>query len=81
MFGEMEPNGEGEWWQDPEEDDENADNHILLMLINYAHADEGNWEAQGRGSLAEVSTFAALLSGLVFVILNKNIWIKTEQQY
>ena len=49
MFGEMEPNGEGEWWQDPEEDDENADNHILLMLINYAHADEGNWEAQGRG--------------------------------
>ena len=49
LFGKMEPNREGERWEDPEEDDQNADHDILLVLINYAHADEGDWKAQGRG--------------------------------
>ena len=42
----METDVKSEGRQDPEEDNENADYDILLMLVNNAHADEGDWEAQ-----------------------------------
>ena len=46
FFWNVEPDVEGERREDPKEDNETADNDILLMLIHNAHADEGNWKAE-----------------------------------